>query len=51
MSTGGPGGPVKRHEFVGDTHGDDVEEGENGTSVRVTSNRIALQLVEVGACV
>ena len=47
----GTGGPVKRYEFVGDTHGDDVEEAETGTSVKVTFNRIDLQLVEVGTCI
>ena len=47
----GTGGPVKRYEFLGDTHGDDLEEGDLGTSVKVTFNRIDLQLIEIGDCV
>jgi hypothetical protein len=47
----GSGGPVRRYEFVGDTHGNDVEEGETGTSVKVTFNRIDFQLIDIGDCV
>ena len=46
----GIGGPVRRYEFYGDTSGNDVEEGEFGTSVKVTFNRIDLQLIEIGDC-